>query len=80
MADATKYAVRDYLRSVKYEAMKVHRELDGTGRTIYQYDCPAETPDGGICMRTQYAYSGSTFTVTGMRESLATWSASWDIS
>lgn len=79
MPDASQYSVRDYLRSVKYEAMKLFRVYDGTGRVQYQYDTPVNTENGGICMRTEYVYANTSFNVVQMKETLDSWDSAWDI-
>jgi hypothetical protein len=72
-------AVRDYLRTVQFEAMKLYRVYDGSNRLQYQYDAPTWTANGDTCMRTEYVYDGSSSRIQKMEETLQSWDSSWDI-
>lgn len=72
-------SVRDYLRSIKYEAMKFYRVYDVTNRVSYQYEAPAWAANGDLCMRTEYIYDGASARVLKFKETLQTWDSTWDV-
>lgn len=71
--------VRDFLKSVKYEAMKIYRVFDAQNRVSVQYECPTNTKDGGGCLRTDYVYDGTSNRIIKLKESAVAWSAAWDV-
>ena len=79
MADSTQYAVRDYLRTIRYEALKLFRVYDNLNRVIAQYEAPLTAKTGDLCMKTQYSYVSTSSRVEKMKESLDSWDSSWDL-
>ncbi len=71
--------VRDTLRSVKYDRLKLFRVYDAQNRLTSQFECFAETRDGGECLRTDYIYDGGSNRIIKLRESRAQWSVAWDV-
>lgn len=71
--------VRDTLKSVKYEAMKLYRVYDGQNRLVTQYDASSNAKNGDACLRTDYAYDGTTTRIQKLKESMAAWSSAWDL-
>lgn len=79
MADQNNYAVRDYLRTIRYEALKLFRVYDNLNRVIAQYEAPRTAKTGDLCMKTEYSYVLNSSRVEKMKESLAEWDSSWDL-
>lgn len=71
--------VRDTLRSVKFEAMKLYRVYDQTNRLTTQYDAVSAAKDGDACLRTDYVYDSQTTRIVKIKESMAAWSSAWDV-
>lgn len=77
--DTRQTNVRDYLRSIMHEAMKMYRTYDGTNRLQYQYEAPTPALHGDPCMRTEYVYDGTSTRVIKLKETIQTWDSSWDV-
>lgn len=78
MADMSEFSVRDYSRTIKHEALKLYRIYDASQRVVQQFEAPINAVTGDLCLKTQYAYIGSSLRVQKMKESLAYWDSSWD--
>lgn len=70
---------RDMLRNVKYEPMKIYRVFDANNRLATQYECFTSTLNGGDCLRTDYAYDGTSNRITKLKESMTVWSSAWEL-
>jgi hypothetical protein len=71
--------VRDTLKSVKYEGMKLFRTFDSQNRLVTQFEAPTNAKDGDACLRTDYGYDGTSNRIIKLKESQTTWSAVWDL-
>lgn len=69
----------ELLNTLGREAMKVHREYDGSDRLEFQWETVANAVDGAPALKTTYTYDGASERVVGMKEELSTWDSSWDI-
>lgn len=79
MADESNYSVRDYLRTIKFEALKLYRVYDVNNRVVQQYEAPTNAKTGDLCLKTQYSYISTSARVEKVKESLSTWDTSWDL-
>lgn len=71
--------VRDQLRNVKFEAIKLYRVYDSNGRLQTQFESWASTEDGGPCLRTDYGYDGGSSRIIKLKESPDVWQSAWDL-
>lgn len=71
--------VRDQLKSVLKEPMKLYRTFDGSNRLEYQYECATSTPDQGPCLKTQYVYDGGSDRIVKVKETIDVWDASFEV-
>ena len=85
MGSITSNQGQNALKSQAEDLIKQHLVYDGSGRVTDIYTtsaiAPAAGSDGAPCTHVQYQYSavsGQTTLVTGMKESIASWNASWD--
>lgn len=69
----------ELLKSHHAELIKTYLTYDAYDRVEYVYECVKDTADGGACVRTQYAYDGTSTRITKMKETYSTWSSAYDI-
>ena len=69
----------DFIKSHGREAVKQYLEYDAFNRMVVTYTALADARDGESCIRTDYAYAGTSTRVIKMKESLSIWQAAWDI-
>lgn len=79
MAGSTS-ATTQQLRTQAEELIKSYTLFDGVGRPDIIYTAPTDLADGGPCSQVKYEYVNATSSkVLKMKESNATWDATWDI-
>ncbi len=69
----------DYLDTHQHEATKEYIEYDVDGRMIATYVASYAANDGEPCLKTTYAYDGSSTRIQKRKESLDVWDSAWDI-
>lgn len=70
---------RSVLKTQAGELIKQYHVYDGSDRLTDIYTANTDTPDGGNCSRVQYEYDGVSSRVVKMKETIGTWSSSYDI-
>lgn len=73
---ANKYS---FVESGNKEYIKQYITYDGSNRAIYIYEAMANSEHGDLCLRTEYAYDGTSSRVAKMKETESTWDSSYDI-
>ena len=72
-------AKSEMLTSHAKELVKQYITYDGFNRMEKVYIAHVNTPDGGICLITQYVYDGVTTRIIKSKEYPGTWLASYEI-
>jgi hypothetical protein len=68
-----------FLIALSKEVVKIFRVYDGSDRLITTYETFANSRDGAVALKTEYAYVGATTKLEKMKESLSVWSAAYEI-
>jgi hypothetical protein len=68
-----------FIKSHAHEGCKQYLTYDASNRMEIVYEAPTDFENGAPCLKTQYVYDGTSTRVIKMKESIATWSSSWDI-
>lgn len=69
----------DYIRTHQEEATKEYIAYDGDGRMTATYVASYAAEHGDPCLKTTYAYDGSSTRIQKRKESVDAWDSSWDI-
>jgi hypothetical protein len=67
-----------FVGPLREEHMKTHVKRDVLERVLILYEAPAGTQDGGPCLATVYAYTGSNTVPTASLEKMGIWNGDWD--
>lgn len=67
------------LKTGRDSQIKSYIAYDGSSRMEYVYETHTDAIDGAPCLVTQYVYDGASTRITKMKETVGTWSSSYDI-
>lgn len=69
----------EFLKTGEKEYIKAYLVYDGSSRLTTIYEARANADHGAYCLKTTYAYDGTSNRVQKSKEEDATWDSSWDI-
>lgn len=68
----------DFVSALQKEASKEYIVYDGSARMTQVYQTFWNSQDGEPALLTTYQYDGVSTRITGRKETLSTWTGSWD--